>query len=119
EVSVDELIEECERELKPLHEARRIDFVRSPTLSAGSPITVRADARMLRQTLLNLLRNAAEAIPENQEDGAVIIETGIETEHGKSWALISIRDNGPGIPAADLQKIFIPFFTTKSKGHGV
>ena len=35
------------------------------------------------------------------------------------WALISIRDTGPGIAASDLQKIFIPFFTTKSQGHGI
>jgi len=34
-------------------------------------------------------------------------------------AVVEIRDTGSGIPAAQLQKIFIPFFTTKAKGHGV
>jgi signal transduction histidine kinase len=33
--------------------------------------------------------------------------------------LIEVRDNGPGISPGDLQKIFIPFFTTKAKGHGI
>jgi len=74
---------------------------------------------MLRQTLLNLLRNAAEAIPDEQDDRRVTVQTAIEDRQGKHWATISIRDTGPGIPATDLQKIFIPFFTTKSHGHGV
>ena len=74
---------------------------------------------MLRQALLNLLRNAAEAIPDDQIDRTVIVEIAAEQDREKQWVLISIRDTGPGIPASDLQKIFIPFFTTKSKGHGV
>jgi signal transduction histidine kinase len=136
EISVDELIEECARELKPLFESRRVELViasargSSPTRSeppavAGGPsgsqgvIEVRADPRLLRQALLNLLRNAAEAIPENQTDRRVIIENTVVRDQGKQWAVISIRDTGPGIPAADLERIFIPFFTTKSQGHGI
>ena len=80
---------------------------------------MRADARLLRQALSNLLRNAAEAIPDRQADRRVTVEASIEIDQGKQWATISIHDTGPGIPASDLQKIFIPFFTTKSKGHGV
>jgi len=82
--------------------------------------TIRADPRMLRQALLNLMRNAAEAIPDNQADRRVTIV--ISSEHdqsGQDWALISIQDTGSGIPSSDLQKIFIPFFSTKSEGHGV
>jgi signal transduction histidine kinase len=80
---------------------------------------IRADPRLLRQALLNLLRNGAEAIPENRTDGKVVIETTVEHNQGKQWVAISIRDNGPGIAPVDLQKIFIPFFTTKTKGHGI
>jgi signal transduction histidine kinase len=40
-------------------------------------------------------------------------------EDGKDWAVVEIRDTGEGIPASDLQRIFIPFFTTKATGHGV
>lgn len=116
DISLDEMIDECERELRPLFEARRVDFVRSR--SAGE-MSVRADARMIRQALLNLIRNAAEAIPEDKSGGRVVISTAQEKEGRESWALVSIADNGPGIPSADLQKIFIPFFTTKSHGHGV
>ncbi|MDQ3803264.1 MAG: ATP-binding protein, partial [Acidobacteriota bacterium] len=38
---------------------------------------------------------------------------------GQEWASVEIADTGTGIPEEDLQRIFIPFFTTKSKGHGV
>ena len=120
DVSLDELIQECERDLKPLLEEQRIDLVsKGPSSTQRQRLEVRADARLLRQALSNLLRNAAEAIPDRQADRRVTVEASIETDQGKQWATISIHDTGPGIPASDLQKIFIPFFTTKSKGHGV
>ncbi|HXI62436.1 MAG TPA: ATP-binding protein [Pyrinomonadaceae bacterium] len=145
EVSLDELIDECARELKPLFESRHVELSitakarnTGPTMSeppavAGGPsgsrgsstsvregvLEVRADPRLLRQAFLNLLRNAAEAIPDDQTNRRVIIENAVVRDQGKQWAVISIRDTGPGIPAADLERIFIPFFTTKSEGHGI
>jgi len=75
---------------------------------------------MLRQALLNLIRNAAEAIPETQTDRRVEVLSSTERDNTRQhWALVQIRDTGEGIPAADLQRIFIPFFTTKATGHGV
>jgi signal transduction histidine kinase len=100
EVSLSELIRDCADELR-LKSIINVD----PSLA------VRADERMLRLALLNLMRNGAEANPDGdvfvsaaREDGAVVIQ---------------VRDTGPGIAPADLQKIFIPFFTTKAKGHGI
>jgi len=84
------------------------------------PLIIRADERMLRQALLNLIRNAAEAIPESQTDRRVEVLSSTERDNaGKAWAVVEIKDTGEGIPAADLQRIFIPFFTTKATGHGV
>jgi len=81
---------------------------------------IRADERMLRQALLNLIRNAAEAIPDNQANRRVEVSSSIDRDKtGKDWAVVEIKDTGEGIPAADLQRIFIPFFTTKATGHGV
>src|SRR6266581_5870079 len=120
DVSLDELIQECERDVKPLLQEQRVDLVsKRPSSAQMQSIEVRADARLLRQALSNLLRNAAQAIPDGQIDRRVTVDASIESDQGKQWATISIHDTGPGIPASDLQRIFIPFFTTKSKGHGV
>jgi signal transduction histidine kinase len=118
EVSLDELIQECVRELTPLFEARKVELIVSPA-ARTSGLEIQADLRMFRQALLNLLRNGAEAIPDEQNDRMVIIDAEVDKQKGQRWAAISIRDSGSGIPPADLQKIFIPFFTTKSHGHGV
>jgi signal transduction histidine kinase len=94
----------------------------SPTVREGSPtpnIEIRADVRMLRQALLNLLRNAAESISNDKSDRRVIVRTSIQSEQDKEWVAISIQDTGDGIADAHLQKIFIPFFTTKTQGHGI
>jgi signal transduction histidine kinase len=124
DVSVDELIEACASELHPFFESRRVDCVRSPAnpivdQESRSPATVQGDVRLLRQSLLNLLRNGVEAIPDRQQVRRVTIAVTKERSEGKLWAAISISDTGPGIAASDLQKIFIPFFTTKSQGHGI
>jgi len=75
---------------------------------------------MLRQTLLNLLRNAAEAIPDDNTERTVIVSGLSEVDReGDKWVAIEIEDSGKGIPQSDLQRIFIPFFTTKEKGHGI
>jgi signal transduction histidine kinase len=112
EISINELLNECARELKPLFAERKIEL--SMQL-AETELQVRADARMLRQALLNLLRNAAEAIPPEQAAREVAVKQSAEND----WILISIHDSGPGIDLPDLQKVFIPFFTTKASGHGV
>ena len=102
-----------------LEEVLFVDLVRDCTdelpvkvdVDVASSLSVRADERMLRTALLNLIRNGAEADP----DGCVFVSA--KEESGS--VVIRVRDNGPGIATADLQKIFIPFFTTKAKGHGI
>jgi two-component system sensor histidine kinase AtoS len=120
DVSVDELIQECARDLNSLFDEHRVTLVLKGVSSAPPQrIVIQADTRMLRQALLNLLRNAAEAIPNDKSDRRVTIRSSIENEQGKPFAAISIEDSGEGVAAADLQKIFIPFFTTKTGGHGI
>ncbi|HXI24130.1 MAG TPA: ATP-binding protein [Pyrinomonadaceae bacterium] len=121
EISVDELIDDCARELKALFEARGVECVRTASGSdrIKEDLNVRADPRLLRQALLNLIRNAIEAIRDDASDRRVIIESSQNMEPNQRWVTISIEDTGPGIAPEDLQKIFIPFFTTKTKGHGI
>lgn len=121
EISVDELISDCIRELTLLCEARSVECIRAASSSdpINKEVNVRADPRLLRQALLNLIRNAIEAIRDDASDRRVIIECSEKIEPNDRWVTISIQDTGPGIAPEDLQKIFIPFFTTKTKGHGI
>jgi len=77
---------------------------------------IEARSNEINQVLLNILVNAAQAIAGQQRSskGAIVISTA--ARDGR--ALITIRDDGPGIPQAILGKIFDPFFTTKEPGKG-
>jgi signal transduction histidine kinase len=110
EIDLSELVCECETELASLFEDLKVSLIVD---SEG--IKIFADERMLRLALQNLMRNAAEAIPADQSVRRVVVRT---TEEMSS-AVIEVRDTGTGIKADQMQKIFIPFFTTKPKGHGV
>jgi signal transduction histidine kinase len=76
------------------------------------------DEALLRQALINLTRNAAEAAAPGDKPRVTISGT-IEELAGKSWQRICVSDNGPGIPEQDLPKIFLPFYTTKIQGTGL
>ena len=78
-------------------------------------LNIRADARQAEQVLLNLLRNAIEALADSADPRIEL--RGSRDERGK--VLLQVIDNGPGIPAANLDDIFVPFFTTKRNGTGV
>lgn len=70
------------------------------------------DAAQIKQVLVNLIRNAMQAMSRG---GELTIETGATSE--ASW--VSISDTGVGIPEEKLNRIFQPFFTTKKKGSGL
>jgi len=77
---------------------------------------VSADPALLIQAVTNVFRNALEAIPDG---GTVSIRTRTVVTALRSFAAIQVADTGPGIPRDDLERIFQPFYTTKSKGTGL
>jgi PAS domain S-box-containing protein len=77
------------------------------------PTVVASEAR-LGQVVLNLLINAAQAIPAHSGEGRIVLATSAEG----SDVIIEVRDNGAGIAAEHLPQIFDPFFTTKPLGQG-
>jgi C4-dicarboxylate-specific signal transduction histidine kinase len=80
--------------------------------------TIWADKNKLIQVLINLLQNSLDAIKEKKfedEKPAILISGRVE----RGLNILSVRDNGPGIDAAVLDKIFDPFFTTKDVGQGM
>ena len=74
---------------------------------------IRADEELLRQAFLNILQNACQAMPVG---GTVTISTARE---GRELIRVSIADEGMGIPAENLEKIFKLYFTTKPDGSGI
>ena len=87
--------------------------------SEGLLGSVAGDEGLLRQALLNLARNAAEACAEAKGGGRVVIHGEVVHHDESESQRISIFDNGPGIPGAALPKLFMPFFTTKAHGTGL
>jgi signal transduction histidine kinase len=143
EVSLTDLIDDCAHELKPLYDERQVvltmDTAPTDPEHSARALTIRADERMLRQAILNLMRNAAEAIPGINAGASPAATTSVSDQAstsesrrsvkvtcsasrdagGNPCAVIEIKDTGTGIPASDLERIFIPFFTTKASGHGI
>lgn len=83
-------------------------------LYLARPAWVRGDAIRLEQVLINLLRNALDAMADKRYKR---LEIRIETDNGQ-WRL-SVLDSGGGIAETDLAKVFDPFFTTKPVGEGL
>lgn len=80
---------------------------------------VPADAKQMQQVFINLITNAADSI---ESKGTIKIKTYTEkpTHHSEGeFVVVSITDNGCGIPPEDLTKIFNPFFTRKADGTGL
>jgi signal transduction histidine kinase len=67
------------------------------------------------QVVVNLLVNAAQAIPPARHDGWVKVTLGAAAD---GWALLQVADNGPGVPPEAQHRLFKPFFTTKPAGQG-
>jgi signal transduction histidine kinase len=97
----------------------------------GAPVTIFADPVQIRQVVMNLIINAAEAVGES--DGNVTVCVGVEHLSPRqlagmhlgdeaapgAYAFLDVRDNGPGMDDATVRRIFTPFYTTKPTGHGL
>lgn len=81
--------------------------------------TLAGDESLLKRAFINLLRNAIEAIDPLSTKKMIVITGSIDARPEPRYAHIRIRDTGGGIASEDLHRIFIPFFTTKSRGYGI
>lgn len=112
EVPVKELLDE----LALLHKKELVDH----SIVIGVDVTpanlfILADKTMIEQVLINLIKNAIQAF-EDQPDKRIELKA-YANEKGRT--VISVKDNGSGIDAEALEKIFIPFFSTKKTGSGI
>jgi two-component system nitrogen regulation sensor histidine kinase NtrY len=85
---------------------------------------VRLDVEQIRRVVINLIDNAVEALggahAGRRPDGEpprIIIET--QHDPANAVARVIIADNGPGVPAADREKLFMPYYSTKRRGSGL
>lgn len=80
----------------------------------SSKITVQLDLKLIEQVLINLITNSIYSVEEKENPH---ISVSYRLEHTKLY--IDVSDNGKGIEAADLEKIFVPFYTTRKNGSGI
>jgi signal transduction histidine kinase len=110
---VDQIVDESLKMMGDMFRGKNISIEKR--LDQNLPEIV-VDGDRLRQVLLNLLRNAAEAVgPE----GRIILSADGVEDMGNRRLRIRVSDDGPGIPEKDWENVFEPFFTTKSWGIGL
>jgi signal transduction histidine kinase len=108
-LSLDGLLEEKLNFVQPLLDQKQIEL--SKIFDPDLPL-VHADPEQLWEALLNLIRNAVDAMP----CGGNLT---IATKRNGTKALVSVIDNGHGMTDEEARNLFIPFFTTKSDGTGL
>ena len=114
---LDKLVVDTVDFVRPQNLFDRVELVTEVEAGAGE---VQADPGQLQQVLINLLRNAAQAIrgaaPSPEEiHGRIEVRTATGR---KGTVRISVTDNGPGFPVESAAHVFEPGFTTKDDGHG-
>jgi len=107
-VELNQLVKETIASLRPQMLFKDLDLQID---SSAENLSVTADTDQLRQVMINVLLNAAQAL---QGVGLLKISLLKKSDH----ALVHIDDSGPGIPEVDREKVFQPFFSTKAHGEG-
>jgi signal transduction histidine kinase len=102
------LLEECIAACRAQADERQVTL----RLQGAAPTDFPLDKLKMKQAFVNLLRNAIDASPAG---GAVLVEVA-QRDGG---AAVAVSDQGPGVPAADCEAVFAPFFTTKERGTGL
>jgi two-component system nitrogen regulation sensor histidine kinase NtrY len=79
----------------------------------GIPL-VRLDAEQIKRVIINLVDNAIEAM---ERRGHIVVET--QLDGANSLVRVVVADDGPGIPPAEREKLFLPYYSTKRRGSGL
>jgi signal transduction histidine kinase len=116
EVAADQLLREVVAFLAPQVAPATLRMDAEGSVSA----VVDADPEQIRQVLINLIQNAAEAV---SSEGEITLRVRLATRplggHQTEVVILEVEDNGCGIPTENANRLFDPFFTTKSAGTGL
>ncbi|WP_345209529.1 HAMP domain-containing sensor histidine kinase [Mucilaginibacter gynuensis] len=110
-VMVRDMFENMNSLMRPTLDKKRIELdiiLRDPALA------IEADINLVEQVLINLLVNAIEAVKDREHP-----QITLSAEIQKNKTLVKVSDNGLGMPPELLDKIFIPFFSTRKTGSGI
>jgi nitrogen fixation/metabolism regulation signal transduction histidine kinase len=111
-VFVRDIFENLLQLMQPTMEQKKIEI---ETILKDPDLSLEADTSLLEQVLINLVVNAIEAVKEKQHPRIVLSAY----LNNNRKAVIKVADNGSGMPAEILDKIFVPFFSTKKSGSGI
>jgi nitrogen fixation/metabolism regulation signal transduction histidine kinase len=111
-IYVRDIFENLLRLMQPTLEQKSIEL---ETILKDTDLVVEADTSLLEQVMINLMVNAIEAVKDRPNPRIVL--TGFVANNRR--VIIKVADNGNGMPAEVLDKIFVPFFSTKKSGGGI
>ena len=115
-VPADQPLREVRDLLAPQLETSNIKLI----LENGQPARIRIDPQQIKQVLINLVQNGADAVGKN---GSVTMRTRLDhkrlAEHETEVVILEVADTGKGIPSEVQKRLFDPFFTTKDTGTGL
>ncbi len=97
--------------LEPMIRELKVELI---TMSKPENHIIHADEKLVEQVLINLVKNALEALTRTHEPSIILESYSTGDRH-----IIRVKDNGKGIPPDMMENIFIPFFTTKEGGSGI
>jgi two-component system nitrogen regulation sensor histidine kinase NtrY len=110
-VLLKELIEKTAQFMRQELKKTNIQFSSS---CSSDYLTIQADAEMIEQVLINLVKNAMESLLQNATG-----KIELNGKYEEQSIIIEVIDNGPGIIPEAINRIFVPFFTTKKTGSGI
>lgn len=87
--------------------------------SSEPKMIVRGDRSQLQQVFMNLILNAAEAMSKREAGVVAVSLSRDSTKDDSPVCVCTVTDSGCGIPAADMQRVFEPFYSSKARGHGL
>ncbi len=111
-VLIRDLFEGINRLMQPTFDDKNINV---DVILKDTSLTLEVDASLIEQVLINLVVNAIEAVKEKQRPGIVL--SAYRDNYNKM--IIKVADNGSGMSAEVMEKIFVPFFSTKKNGSGI
>jgi two-component system nitrogen regulation sensor histidine kinase NtrY len=109
--SIGEVLQHVKVLMQPMVNAKHIKL---QVLQTASKITLQIDFKLIEQALINLITNSMYAL---EGIGQPHIEVTYRLAHNKVY--IDVTDNGKGIEAENIEKIFVPFYTTRKTGSGI